>query len=253
MTGRLAAHQQTVWQRLPDDHAALEPRGVHVLRVSLARHRWPTLTSHDPLSHDERLRAARYVVEPPRQRFLLCRRALRFCLGWLTETSPAAIAFATERNAKPILSHPANTSLVFNVSHTGDWGVIAFAWHRQLGVDIESLDPQLDHAGMAQRFFSEDERRQFAGFPVEKQVAAFYRLWTSKEAYMKAVGLGMALPLGSFSMEGDPHLPPGLVGGDIREGPWQAISFDVADDVTGTLLWDRGPTSVSFWDAPAAW
>ncbi len=183
----------------------------------------------------------------------MCRRGLRRCLGWFTQLPPADIRFAAERNGKPTLAHPLGTGLKFNVSHTGDWGVIAIAWDRALGVDIESINPQLDGAALAERFFSAQEREELCSLPPKDQQAGFYRLWTTKEAYMKAVGLGMALPLGSFSAAADPHAAPRLVGGDLREGPWQTHSFQVAPDVPGVILWDGGPTRVWCWDAPAEW
>ena len=239
------------WQSWPASPSDLESAGLHVLRVSLAAERAPAGTVWDTLTPDELARSERYVVEPPRRRFRLCRRALRQVLGWSLNVDPASLRFETERNGKPVLQgHP---DCYFNVSHTGDWGVIAVSRSRHLGVDIEAIDPRHNHEGLARRFFSDHEQRQLQELPEELRQAAFYRLWTSKEAYMKSLGLGLLLPLGSFWMQADPREPPCLIGGDVREGPWLASGFHVADDVPGVVMWDGGPVSVQLWDLPDSW
>lgn len=241
------------WCALPKLPDACRAADVHLIRIALCESRYRADDDWSVLSDDEEARAARYRVESPRRRFRLCRRAVRRCLGWLTQVDPAALRFASERNGKPILQRPADTGLTFNVSHTGDWGVLAVSWRRQLGVDIESIDPQLDTHGLSRRYFSPDEQSQLAQLPAAMHTAGFYRLWTSKEAYMKALGLGMLLPLGSFTMSADPDLPPAFLSGDLREGPWQAAAFAIADDVPGVLLYSGEPAAIHHWDAPADW
>lgn len=243
----------TPWQTWPDLASTLSRELLHVVRVSLAGEGVGAVDDWQELTESERARARRYVVEPPRRRFLQCRRALRRCLAELTGCLPAAIDFGTERNGKPRLQSPVSPQFQFNVSHSGDWGVVAFGWGSPLGVDIETLDPQLDILGLADRFFSADEQAELRSLPPEQQRLGFYRLWTSKEAYMKGLGLGMLLPLGSFTMAADPLQPPQLLGGDVREGPWFGEAFCVAEDVPGVLLWSGGPRDVCFWNAPSRW
>ncbi|MDX1966294.1 MAG: 4'-phosphopantetheinyl transferase superfamily protein [Planctomycetaceae bacterium] len=239
------------WRQLPGSPDACPRQAVHVIRLSLDPSRLPDDSSD--LDLDELARAGRYVVEPPRRRFRICRRGLRRCLGWFTKSLAREIRFASERNGKPTLAHPKDTGLRFNVSHSGDWGVIAVSWERTLGVDIESIDPNLDGAALASRFFSEHERAELLSLPPEDLQDGFYRLWTTKEAYIKAIGLGMAVPLGSFSAAANPRREPRLVGGDVREGPWRACGFQVAPGVPGVVMWDGGPAPVCFWDAFAGW
>lgn len=243
----------TPWRNWPDTASALSRDALHVVRIPLAAAGHESVDDWRELTESERERARRYVVEPPRRRFLRCRRALRRCLGELTGCPPASIAFGTERNGKPTLRHPECEQFRFNVSHSGDWGVIAFGWGCPLGVDIETLDPQLDILGLADRFFSAAEQAELRWLPAELQRQGFYRLWTSKEAYMKGLGLGMLLPLGSFTMQADPRLPPQLMGGEVREGPWFGVGFGVGEDLPGVLLWSGGPRDVCYWSAPSRW
>jgi len=243
----------TDWSSLPARPVLPERSTIHLFRVSLAASRYHADADWSALTTAERARAERYVVEPPRYRFLLCRRALRHCLAWLTDVSPADLAFAAARFGKPHLQWPEKTGWGFNVSHSGDWGIIAVAWQRQVGVDLEVIDPRLDTAGLAERFFAIAEQQQLSALPLEQQTAGFYRIWNTKEAYLKALGVGMSLPLGSFTVSADPQGTPGVIGGDVREGPWWGHGFEVATTAAGVVLWDQGPTLVQTWDAPAEW
>ncbi len=240
----------TTWRAWPNDVSFLDRDAIHVVRLDLSI----TSSSDDAcLTPDELTRANRYVVEPPRRRFRRCRAALRRCLGALTGTPPASLRFGAEKFGKPILVEPDPAGLVFNVSHTGDWGVIAFGWSRELGVDIETIDPRLDGLALAARFFSPAEQTALWSLPAAYQTAGFYRLWTSKEAYMKAVGLGMSLPLGSFTMRADPTAEPALLEPLSIERPWSARGFLVAEPVPGVVLWDGPDRPVACWNAAMAW
>lgn len=244
----------TVWASLSlEDSSFNNPTAIQLFRICLAQHRYEINADWEELSVAERARAARYLVEPPRRRFLLCRRALRRCLAWMTGTSPSDIEFTVERFGKPRLALPEVCELDFNVTHSGDWGVIAVAYSRRVGVDLEVGDPQLDTQGLANRFFSQVEQEQLAQLPDDQRIAGFYRIWNTKEAYLKALGVGLSLPLGSFAAAANPAEPPGLVQGDIREGPWLGFAFQAAAAAPGVLLWNGGPAAVHTWDAPQSW
>lgn len=243
----------TVWQPLPTQRRCDDTTIIHLFRVSLAAARYREDDDWSELTEAEGARAARYVVAPPRRRFLLCRRALRRCLGWLADCSAAEIQFAAERFGKPTLQQPAIPGLDFNVSHSGDWGLIAVAWQRQVGVDLEAIDRQLDTAGLATRFFAEHEQQQLLSLPPAQQLAGFYRIWNTKEAYLKALGVGMSLPLGSFAVSADPLGIPGVIAGDVREGPWWGYGCLADETGPGVVLWNRGPASVQTWQAPEHW
>lgn len=240
----------TTWRAWPDIVSSLDRDAIHLVRVDLS-----TASSSDEgcLTPDEVTRANRYVVEPPRRRFRRCRTALRHCLSALTGAAPASLRFGAEKFGKPILVDPDPAGLVFNVSHTGDWGVIAFGWSRELGVDIETIDPRLDGLALAARFFSTAEQTALSSLPAAYQAAGFYRLWTSKEAYMKGVGLGMSLPLGSFTMRADPTAEPALLEPLSIERPWSARGFLVAEHVPGVVLWEGPDRPVACWNAATEW
>lgn len=179
---------------------------VHLWRVDLAavaggEHRWAQM-----LSEDERARAARFHFERDRQRFTATRALLRMILGSYIGADPKALQFRYSDKEKPsLISENAGSPVEFNVSHSGTTALLAFARGRALGVDVELMRQDFDHAAIAARFFSEDEQRQLAALAPADRYEGFFRCWTRKEAYIKAVGTGLSLPLHQF----DVSLKPG--------------------------------------------
>ena len=150
------------------------------------------------LSEEERERASRYRVEPPRTAFILTRSALRILLGGYLGESPRSIRFRVTKYGKLFLD--GRFDLHFNVSHTDGLALLAFARKRRIGVDTEKIRPQPDALKLARRFFSERERLQLEKLPAEELAAAFFRCWSRKEAYIKARGEGLSHPLNQFDV-----------------------------------------------------
>jgi 4'-phosphopantetheinyl transferase len=182
--------------------APLSPEEVRVVPASLALAS-PTQARLDALSPDELSRAARFVFETHRRRFAAARCLLRELLGELLETAPAELRFEYGAAGKPALAWP-KTALRFNVSHSGDQAVFAFAHDVEIGVDIEEAR-DVDHAAIAQRFFSPAEGEALRGLPAERRSRAFFEIWTRKEAFVKARGGGLTIALDSFDVSlGEP-------------------------------------------------
>ena len=184
---------------LPEDE-------VHLWRVDLAsvakgEERWQQI-----LTADERTRAARFHFSKDRQYFTATRALLRIILGGYLQSDPAELAFQYSKREKPsLIQSPSTVPLEFNVSHSGDGAVLAFARGRPLGVDVEQVRENFDHEAIARRFFSEQEQSQLADLPPLERYQGFFRCWTRKEAYIKALGTGLSLPLDQF----DVSLKPG--------------------------------------------
>jgi len=161
------------------------------------------------LSADEQLRVARYHFERDRVRFIAARGTLRRILGAYLGRPPHTIAFAYSPYGKPSL--PNDPSVSFNVSHSGDWAICALALNRCIGVDIELIRRDLAEESIAERFFSPREVADLRSLPAEQQPPAFFRCWTRKEAFVKARGEGLSLPLDRFDVSLRPDAPPALV------------------------------------------
>ncbi|QEL20328.1 4'-phosphopantetheinyl transferase [Limnoglobus roseus] len=170
------------------------------------------------LTPDERERANRYKVARPREQFVTARGRLRQILAAYLGVSPAAVELVSEPDGKPILR---GVNLPFNVSHSGDLGLIAVA-DRRVGVDVEQLRDVPNAAGLVERFFGPEEREQFARLPAELQLPGFLRGWTCKEALLKAVGTGIQ-NVNKCVVDLDPRRAPAVIRFDhaAEIGRWQ--------------------------------
>jgi 4'-phosphopantetheinyl transferase len=153
---------------------------------------------YELLSSDERERATRYRVEGPRTGFILTRGTLRFLLGKYLQRAPQELAFRVTEFGKPFLQDACD--LRFNVSHTEGMALLGFVREREIGVDVERIRPQPDARKLAERFFSLHERNALKDLSSGELQAAFFRCWSRKEAYIKARGEGLSLPLSEFDV-----------------------------------------------------
>jgi 4'-phosphopantetheinyl transferase len=150
----------------------------------------------------ERQRAREFAVEAARLEFVTARAFVRSLLSRYLGVSPQALAFESSEFGKPLLCTPPGAErLDFNVSHTAGLTVCALARSAWVGVDVECVTREADTTGIAERFFSAGELRALSGLSPERRLRRFYELWTLKEAYAKALGLGLSLPLESTCFE----------------------------------------------------
>lgn len=150
------------------------------------------------LSEDELLRANRYRFEVHRNRFIASRSRLRQILSWYVDITPENLTFAYKEHKKPILSEP-TSHLSFNISHSEDIALLAVTLNHAIGIDIEKNQSTYNEA-VAKRYFSSIEYAELMQLEETKRAAAFYRLWSRKEAIVKATGKGLSIPLSSFTV-----------------------------------------------------
>lgn len=179
---------------------------VHLWRLNLEAVGDTVELSRPVLSGDEQKRAARFHHALDRKCFVATRSALRQILAAYLKADPKFLSFTYSEKEKPSLAGPeAQSGLEFNVSHSGSLSLLAFAHGRMIGVDVERTDRAIDTAAIAARFFSETEQKQLASLPTEQRTDAFFRCWTRKEAYIKATGKGLSLPLRQFDVSMAPR------------------------------------------------
>lgn len=152
------------------------------------------------LDPGETRRADRFAFEHDRRRFAVGRGLLRTILGSYLGRDPASLRFEANAHGKPDLVPEQGGGLRFNVSHSGGWILIAVARGRDVGVDIEQVRPDFGCAAIADRFFAPGEVAALHSTPADEQVLAFFHGWARKEAYIKARGKGLALPLDRFEV-----------------------------------------------------
>jgi len=163
------------------------------------------------LSTDEHERMARLVFERDRHRFLLTRALVRTMLSRYAAVAPADWQFIANVHGRPeILDRPAGVpDLRFNLSHTDGLIACAVTIGREVGVDVEHVGRRLTQ-DVAARFFAPAEVAHLQSLPDDQQERVFFDYWTMKEAYIKARGFGLALPLGDFAFHFTPGAPPAI-------------------------------------------
>jgi 4'-phosphopantetheinyl transferase len=204
------------------------------------------------LAADEQERVRRFRFEGDRRRYLVGRGLLRVLLGRYLEIAPARVRFDYTRFGKPHLAAGlAPRLLQFNVSHSGEQLLIAVADGRALGVDVEQIRPDIGVDAIAGRFFSSNEQAALAGLAGCARIEAFFDCWTRKEAYIKAKGEGLSLPLDQF----DVALMPGEAARLIETRPdpaearrWRLASLDVADGYRAALAVEGDGWTLRCWD-----
>jgi len=173
------------------------------------------------LASDERARAARFHSARHRDDYIVARGRLREILSIYLGQPPAGIEFTYGPFGKPGLLIP---GVHFNVSHSGALAVYAITRGRSVGIDIEEIRPEFSQERIAERFFSAREVGELRSLPEEAQAEAFFRCWTRKEAYVKARGGGLSIPLDSFDVTLRAEEPAMFLRGG--EG-WSVRSFAV--------------------------
>lgn len=182
----------------------IPPNEVHVWYTRLDQLSPRTAQEeYEPLlSDDERMRAERFVFARDRHRHVVTRALVRTTLSRYWPTPPAAWLFRPSSAGRPMLVGPAPLPpLQFNVSHTARVTACAVARDCQLGIDVEDLDREVAVEQLARRYFAPTEAAALEALPAARRQEAFFDYWTLKEAYLKARGLGLALPLDGLAIE----------------------------------------------------
>jgi len=182
---------------------------VHLWCVDASRLSQATLVScRQLLTDDERAANERYRQEKDRRLHLVARALVRNTLSRYADVAPAAWRFAAEDYGKPqVAGAEAALGLKFNISHTPQMVVCAVANGRDVGVDVESRDREVN-LDIADRFFARSEVEHLRRRPSHEQFATFLAFWTLKESYIKARGKGLSLPLEKFAFDWSPDGTP---------------------------------------------
>ena len=195
------------------------------------------------LSGRERKRADRFVYDRHRRRYTVAQAHLRRVLGQLTGTLPDRIRFHYEEKGKPFVTGGPS----FNQSHSEDRLMIAVAASGRLGVDIEELRRVRLMLGIADKNFAPDEAARMHTAPADERQELFFRFWTRKEAFLKALGFGLTHPLKSFSVDPTPGAERGLLQvEDLPEDParWHIGGVRCSPGATAALAVDRAEIEV---------
>jgi 4'-phosphopantetheinyl transferase len=232
----------------PVSEVALTGCDVFVWTIGLAEHASCAASAWPLLGAEERSSADRFHRASDRDRYIAAHGALRAILARYVDDDPGRLRFDVAPRGKPALRRePGWPDLRFNLSHSGDIAVCAVAFGREVGIDIERIDP--DRAGMtiAERFFSPDEVARLRRLSEADQARGFLNCWTRKEAYIKGLGEGLRHPLAEFDVSLAPGEPAALlrsrrVPTDV--GRWSLHELAVPSGYVGALAVDSGGSAV---------
>jgi 4'-phosphopantetheinyl transferase len=222
----------------------LGPADVHVWSMALHVEPAESMELERCLSVHERCRADRFAFDADRARFVVGRGLLRTILARYSGAPPSEIRFRTNEYGKPSLEceRDEGSALQFNFSHSDSIALCALSRGRAVGVDIERERPLPALEEIAERYFSAREHAALCELPEELRRRAFFACWSRKEAYIKARGLGMSLPLASFDVSLAPDEPAMLLA--VRGEPeasarWALYDLDPADGFAAALVVER--------------
>lgn len=193
----------------PTDDTFLIKNNLHIWKIVYPEINFKSNPISNVLHHDEIERANKFYFETDRKRFIVTRAFLKIIMAKILKISPNDIHFSFNKHGKPELEQ--NIPIHFNISHSGDIGLIAVSDQGPVGIDVERYRKTMTSGKVAKRFFSADEVDTFLSLPEYQRQEGFFNCWTRKEAFIKALGLGLAMPLSNFSVTLKPGIPAQLL------------------------------------------
>jgi 4'-phosphopantetheinyl transferase len=231
----------------PPKSLTLPENQLHIWRARLACDGGLLRRFEKILSEEERKRAEKFLVTDAKVCFVAARGILRETLGKYTGVDPAEIVLGYGPYGKPFVSAPDTSRAVrFNLSHSHGYAAFVFARGREAGIDIEQIRQEAAGEDIARRFFSQQEVEQLCAMPEEIRTEGFFSCWTRKEAYIKALGQGLQIPLHGFSVSITEVCPQELMG---REGSrWSLYQFEPAPGFAGAVAAQGKGWQREFWE-----
>jgi len=226
---------------------SLETGAVHVWRVALDQEDDRLERFRRMLEPHELERAGRFHFEKHRGHFIVARGFLRSVVARYLGTQPEGLRFSYGAFGKPALEP--EHALRFNLSHSNEVALLAVTLDAELGVDVEHIRADFASEDIARRFFSRAEVDVFNALPPEERVAAFFRCWTRKEAYIKATGRGMSQPLDGFDVTlGSGDDVALLRTEDGSHERWRLVDIAVGAGYAGALAVEKPAGNIRYWN-----
>ncbi len=235
----------SLWSANPGQ-LVLEPDVIHVWRAYLDFE--PALL-HEfemTLSPDEKGRAGRFHFPRDRNAFVATRGILRELLGKYASRAPAELVFDYGDRGKPSLRGTLSQPIQFNVSCSNGLALLAFAADRSVGIDVELIRPSFAGVEIAERYFSPQEIAELKTLPPSLLAEGFFHCWARKEAYVKARGEGLQIPLRSFRVSLTPGQPERLESADSARWSMHSITPDA--NYVGALVVEGNEPLIRYWN-----
>jgi len=239
-----------LWNISPE-HIQLAINEVHVWRAALEAPLNVVNLLQRVLSPDEYDHARRFYFEKDRRHWIVAHGILRLLLGRYLDVEASELKFVINDYGKPALAQsPHEARLHFNLSHSGELALYAFAYDREVGIDVEHIRVTLDYEEVASHYFSSYECAVLHALPISLWEEAFFSCWTRKEAYIKARGKGLSLPLDQFDVSLTPGEPAALL--TDRKDPsapahWSLCTLSPGVGYAGTVAIEGSGWQLTCW------
>jgi 4'-phosphopantetheinyl transferase len=225
--------------RLAPKTPVLSSDEVHVWCAELDQTASRVHNLQQTLDGNERARAERFYFKRDRNHFIVAHGLLRVILSRYLNIEPGDLRFCYSPYGKPMLAKEFDGDrLRFNLSHSHSLVLYAVTRARDIGIDIERIRPDLAYEQIAEGFFSPREVAALRTVPTSRQLGAFFNCWTRKEAYIKARGEGLSLPLDRFDVSlapGEPAILLSTVGDPHETSRWSLRELDLAPGYVAAL------------------
>jgi 4'-phosphopantetheinyl transferase len=222
---------------------------LHVWRATLDASSPRREQLQETLNSDEKRRAEKILVSGAREHFLVARGMLRELLGAYLGIGAAEVSFDYGAQGKPALSAKHNSEIRFNISHSHGAGLFVFAKNHDVGADIEYVRRDVRGSEIASHFFSAEEVARLSKLPPQLADEAFFGCWTRKEAYVKAHGEGLGIPLRSFSVE---FTESKQILEDDAGVRWSCYALNVAPSFAAAVVAEGEHWNVKYCEWPGA-
>ncbi len=217
-------------------------KGINIWRASIRYHHSSIDYFTSLLHPGESIKSSRFLQEEDRQRFIISRGMLRLLLSRYLSVSAEEVMFSSGRNGKLSIGNANKKNICFNVSHSGDWVLIAIGCS-ETGVDVEKVEPSFSYEDIVARCFSAPEKRFIQ--EAEKPLIRFYQLWTQKEALLKATSIGLIDDLSEVSLLPGVNLIDSNLIASFAD--WHISSFQMDENHIGSVAAHPG-TALAFYN-----
>lgn len=236
----------------PPANAALFEDDVHLWYSSLDIPAAALPRLYATLDSNERARAECYCFEVERVRFVVGRGLLRRILGRYLDVEPSDLRFEYSSRGKPSLREGFGGRIRFSLAHSGGYAIYAITLNRRIGVDLERIVPVVELEQIANRFFSDREKTALQALAGDEQHETFFKIWTAKEAYLKACEKSLANPLSVVDVPVEPIAPCSLrICCDMREDSrWSLEQLRPASDFMAALVVEGCNYRLACWRWP---
>ncbi|MGA9770097.1 MAG: 4'-phosphopantetheinyl transferase superfamily protein [Blastocatellia bacterium] len=235
----------------PPSRLKISGSEVHIWRAALDRSPDCEERLLATLTEDEQNRASRFYHKHDRSHYISARGILRDLLGRYLDARPGALRFEYTKYGKPsLIKEFGGETLRFNLSHSKGVALFAFTTGRELGIDVEWIRADVADEQIAERFFSAQEVRTLRGLEASAQAEGFFNCWTRKEAYIKARGEGLSMPLDRFAVSLEPGDAAALLytdGGIEETSRWRLLELFPGPGFAGAVAVEGHDWQLNCW------